>query len=857
MDASTIIDPTPTTATVATDTVMSQSTPSLVIYCSAKVQTAPPPNAAAFEQIYGRPVTMADLERRVGLAGNGRYSATDDVLHGAMIGPTFEQRLPVPEKKPTYDGSGFQTTPYALVNKALTKAKTKAARTANTFMKVAADDGFIIWAESISDLIVHSEQFSFDIKLDVSGNAPAGADITGHFLRNIYKEETTIKNARDTAAAASKAASPSSLPPVTIAPTRPVRSTVQRTSWPPRTIPALAPAELVVTEDTPAQKAAKEKDAKKKAAKDATEKLKAAKTKADKEKEASDTGTEVERKAEISATQNESFEQSPRQHTSPALSSNDGDSAYYEHEEGGNPFLEPEEIDSAYSHFDTLVVFNPNAPTRSLETPVCSSTSPTKEKKQEAPLSTSRKRKDAPHTNTGSNARDENGAYKRLQITDARGSAAQFLEPHFAKQERTSQRTAPRGIDRVSQTLELTMTEPPRCPVNAPPMSLSKHVEKLDTPRGPRRETRRRSRSPNRNTSEGHNSAAHRDRGEAKGLRRRSRSPKRNDDEATRVMRDRRERSMDRRRATSTGRELGRGKSHGRLRYPSKTDVGATSIIGATNRKSIVDIDLSQTGIPTPPESNKSTPPRTTSKTADTISTLANAADQGKDSEQVVTILDSKSVDQLNQQTEQYSTARQRRNVAVDATTPGTKQGPNRVIVGRNNKNQDDSRIAQQNDTIIWHSGKKRPHKAEKNPDEKSQDASAKRVKRDMKQPASRNGQEQAVQTNSHDDCKRASSIPHKSARTEQKPSEGRDTIPQPSKEDIEKPKNPEQVEQGKRNAKARIAERHANRKPRAPLGAEIQRFVPRQMREAAQNDDADTNRRGGQRDDHRGGRRR
>jgi hypothetical protein len=161
---------------------------SLMAYRSTGVQTLPPPDATSFYQIHGRDPTHQELERKVGLAAYGRYmkkprSNPHEVVYGTAFRPEMT------ENEFTHADMGFQTLDFAPRKKALAKAKVKASTTANKYKKLAAEDGYDIWAEPKDEKTIHSEQYAVMIKLDSEGNVKGGQDLTGRFLPNIWKEE--------------------------------------------------------------------------------------------------------------------------------------------------------------------------------------------------------------------------------------------------------------------------------------------------------------------------------------------------------------------------------------------------------------------------------------------------------------------------------------------------------------------------------------------------------------------------------------------------------------------------------------------------------------------------------------------
>jgi hypothetical protein len=142
--------------------------------------------------IHGHNPTHQDLERRIGLAGHGRYRKEPganpyDVVHGAA----FEQELH--GQNPACLDSGFQTIDSLSRRKAVAKAKVKASMTATRYKKIAAEDGYDIWAEAKEEMIIHSEQYQFTIKLDSEGNAENCENLTGRLVPNIWKQERRVE----------------------------------------------------------------------------------------------------------------------------------------------------------------------------------------------------------------------------------------------------------------------------------------------------------------------------------------------------------------------------------------------------------------------------------------------------------------------------------------------------------------------------------------------------------------------------------------------------------------------------------------------------------------------------------------
>jgi hypothetical protein len=217
-----------------------------VNYRSTAVQTRPPHDASTFVRIYGRGPTHQELERKVGLAAIGRYKSPTDSLHGVVYGNVF-QREPNEHEAAT-TASGFQTLDPGLSQKALTKAKVKAVMSAKKYQHIASEAGFKIWGESKDENVVHTQQFPFSIQLDANGVAQTDEDLTRCFIPNIYKEdiEPEIKPQHTIRAPASHAMNkmlPSAMP---LHCTNPYPALLQSSmtcdTQPPRPIPALEPS---------------------------------------------------------------------------------------------------------------------------------------------------------------------------------------------------------------------------------------------------------------------------------------------------------------------------------------------------------------------------------------------------------------------------------------------------------------------------------------------------------------------------------------------------------------------------------------------------------------------------------------
>jgi hypothetical protein len=170
----------------------SPTTPGPVTYHSTGVQTLPPPNFDAFVEIHGRKPTNAELERKAGLAGLGRYPTAD--AHEHRYGPPVQVQQK--EKKATYVDSGFQSEgSHRTRTLAVMKATVKAARVASDYRTIVAQAGFNIIAETRVDHVVHSEQYPCDIQLDDLGNVKNGGAVKGRFLPNVSREYLATQSA--------------------------------------------------------------------------------------------------------------------------------------------------------------------------------------------------------------------------------------------------------------------------------------------------------------------------------------------------------------------------------------------------------------------------------------------------------------------------------------------------------------------------------------------------------------------------------------------------------------------------------------------------------------------------------------
>ncbi|CAN9313674.1 unnamed protein product [Alternaria alternata] len=206
-----------------------------VWYRNAAVHTLPPSNAEEFQKIYDRQPTNQELVSKIGSAAIGRYvpgpssNPYDIVSSKPFAIPT------VPERRPNYADSSFQTSDVAQCNKALLRAKVKASLLVNKQRDAARAAGFRVWSETRDNYIVHSEQLPINVQFDTKGNA-IGTNVDGYSLPNIYGQEiSTSKEAKDYASSAGMSFTPlpTPLPP-------PVHDSVTEMSTPQR-IRALEP----------------------------------------------------------------------------------------------------------------------------------------------------------------------------------------------------------------------------------------------------------------------------------------------------------------------------------------------------------------------------------------------------------------------------------------------------------------------------------------------------------------------------------------------------------------------------------------------------------------------------------------
>lgn len=779
-------------------------------YRNTKVQTAAPPDANAFEQAYGHPATMSDLEHRVGLAGNGRYSGPDDELHGAIFGAAFVPSLGEPVEpgvpRSTYIDSGFQVMSYELRKKAVLKAKIKASKTASTFRILAEEDGYNIWAESKEEMIIHSEQFGFDIQLDARGNAPENVDLTGHYLRNIYKEDMATKRAREAATAAKKVKSSLLPPSITAVKQQPIRPAAQSTSSPPRAIPALAPATAVMDKDSPEEKAARGKVATKK---------------------------ESWEKSSIDKSPIENaLNAGPPEQPSPVADFIEW--PFVPEESHNNEYYD--EYPSAYeSNWANFIRYDPVAN-------VPSPRSSARKFEQEPPLPT-RKRKGFDRANDEQASISLKGKQKRLQTTFSRCRSVNFSEPRLAKDEPLDH-PANRNNYHSQHVSKKNGTKPSELDVHGSRKAVLSHNETPYSSRKTHRQTRYRSKSPHHSKYHDQTLSTCTDRRQKDRHRERSRSPERTDVEADRKVRHRKELTLDTQRDVRTHGELGH-ESHAKKDHHTKDGHVLRTIDRKADHNTVGEIKLSPTLIPTPPESNKSTPPRATSDAEGISPTEVPAATQSKSSSSYDISNRTKRADQNGQKSLTQSGVR--RTPGYDG---GTKSSTKNEAPKKSNAVS--SPATQKKNTMESGSSHKRCREEDDDFDKDDRGDSVKRPKKEMKTSAKRDGQNGTVRNDGDAAYTKSDAkdhLQHALARTEKKNGEGAKVPHKTNKEDIEREKKLKEAEQKKRDIKARIAERHANRAPRARASADMERWVPRQMRQNAPNTGSNTNNRGGQRD--------
>jgi hypothetical protein len=226
-----------------------------VMYRSTAVQTRPPPNGTIFSLIHGRKPTMQDVERKMGLAGIGRYTgAPNELLHGVLFGEAFE-RKPNEHVATTVD-SDFQTLDAASRQKAMTKAKVKAAMMASKYKSAATEAGCKFFGESKDDKVVHTEGISCSIQLDADGNAQTEEDLTGRFLPNIYRADIGSEDKPQSTPRTSASHGPYKRSPIVMpsyqTQSRPAPSQLlaAHDTQPPHPIPALEPSTREVIQET-------------------------------------------------------------------------------------------------------------------------------------------------------------------------------------------------------------------------------------------------------------------------------------------------------------------------------------------------------------------------------------------------------------------------------------------------------------------------------------------------------------------------------------------------------------------------------------------------------------------------------
>ncbi|KAF1925159.1 uncharacterized protein M421DRAFT_8223 [Didymella exigua CBS 183.55] len=156
----------------------------LPTYHNTGVQTLPPANGNIFRLIHGCEPSQSDYVHSMGSAGIGRLAADPrSNLFDLIYGSTY--LAPTTATRGTYTESGFQTANHDTRRKALARAKVKASMTANKYRNAASKAGYVIYAESRDEMVVHSEQFHNVIQLDSEGNLLEGTVKTRN-LPNIY-----------------------------------------------------------------------------------------------------------------------------------------------------------------------------------------------------------------------------------------------------------------------------------------------------------------------------------------------------------------------------------------------------------------------------------------------------------------------------------------------------------------------------------------------------------------------------------------------------------------------------------------------------------------------------------------------
>lgn len=153
-------------------------------YQNTGVQTLPAANGDVFRLIHGREPSHNDYARSMGSAGVGRFTNGPrlnpyELVYGsAFLAPTAAR-----EEK--YTNSGFQTASHETRRRALARAKVKSSIMANKYRKAASKAGYVIFAETREEMIVHSEQVLSAVQLDTEGNLLKG-DVKSRSLPNIY-----------------------------------------------------------------------------------------------------------------------------------------------------------------------------------------------------------------------------------------------------------------------------------------------------------------------------------------------------------------------------------------------------------------------------------------------------------------------------------------------------------------------------------------------------------------------------------------------------------------------------------------------------------------------------------------------
>jgi hypothetical protein len=196
---------------------------------------------------------MQDVERKMGLAGIGRYTgAPNELLHGVLFGEAFE-RKPNKHVATTVD-SGFQTLDAASRQKAMTKAKVKAAMMASKYESAATEAGCKFFGESKDDKVVHTESIPCSIQLDADGNAQTDEDLTGRFLPNIYRADIGSEDKPHSTPHSSVSHGPYKRSPIVMlsyqTKPRPAPSRAAHDTQPTRPIPSLEPSSREVVQET-------------------------------------------------------------------------------------------------------------------------------------------------------------------------------------------------------------------------------------------------------------------------------------------------------------------------------------------------------------------------------------------------------------------------------------------------------------------------------------------------------------------------------------------------------------------------------------------------------------------------------